>query len=116
MVAKVYNIPDHTRRDTFEGFDLTITLNGVPLDLTGASIRMQLRINTQATAVKEFSTTNGSMTITDALNGKFTFNQQIIDVDANSYYYDMQITLGDGRVYTFLKGSWNIVQDYTYND
>ncbi len=115
MVAKVFNIPDHTKGDTFEGFDLTVSINSVPLDLTGSTIRMQLRVASSATPIKEFNTElEGGITITDAEVGKFSFDQQIINVDAQNYYYDIQITLADGKVYTFLTGQWNIIQDYTY--
>lgn len=117
MVAKVYNIPDHTRRDTFEGFDVTVKINTVALDLTGALIRMQMRIDSSATPIKEFnSDVDGGITITDAAAGKFTFDEQIIDVPAQQYFYDIQIELADDKVYTFLRGNWTIIQDYTYDN
>lgn len=111
MIVK-RNLPDHVRGDTFEGARYTLEVNGAASDLTGASIRMQLKKDKSSATSKEFSTGAG-ITITDALNGVFEIDKQIISVDANAYVYDIEITYPDETVKTYVEGKWKILQDVT---
>lgn len=114
MAQQTYNIPDHVKGDTFEGVQFNVTVNGSALNLTGATIKMQLKPNANpgTTATLTLDTTDG-ITITDAVNGQFEIDQQVIDIAADCYYYDIQITLSGGSVKTYIKGNWNITQDIT---
>lgn len=113
-MAETYNFPDHIKGDTFQGQEFTYVRNGSPIDLTGASIAMMLRVTkTQVTPDLSFSVGSG-ITITDAVNGVWEIDEQIIDIDANTYFQDIQLTESDGKVTTFTQGTWNILQDVTY--
>ena len=112
-MATEYNFPNQYRGDTFEGIQFTINKNGSPLDLTGASICIQVKINkTDETFVIEWTESDG-ITITDAVNGVFQIDETIIDVPAAQYQQDVQITLASGEVLTPTFGTWLIVQDVT---
>lgn len=109
-----YKIPDHLRGDTFDGTVFTVTVNGIPLDLTGASIKMSLVTDLKTfEPVLTLSTPSSGMSIVSATAGKFQINKQVISLAPNNYYFDIQITLADGTVKTYIKGTWKILQDIT---
>lgn len=104
-----YNFSAHKTGTTFPGVPFQILVNGAALILTSATIKMSLKLKkTAETSVKDFSTTSGELEITDAASGKFRFKEQIIDVAAATYFYDILITLSDGRKKAYIEGSWQI--------
>jgi hypothetical protein len=109
-----FNFPDHVKGDTFDGVLFTVKVNTVALDLTSAHIDMDLRLEPLGIVAKTFSEGAG-ITITDASNGKFRIDSQIIDISAGLYYYDIEITLSNGVVKTYVGGRWKILQDVTYD-
>lgn len=108
-----YDFPDHIKGDTFEGVQFTVTVNSVALDLTGATIKMQVRKSPTSAVIDTYTTTGGHLTITNAAGGIFTFDEQIISLASAKYYYDIQITLADATVKTYISGYWTITQDIT---
>lgn len=97
----------HYRGDTFQGVTVSFSLSGNPVDLTDASILLQIKANSSDdTAKLEASTTNGKIVITDAANGTFTFLvDEVIDLPPKEYVYDVQVTLASGRVITPIQNS-----------
>lgn len=110
-----------TRRgDTYRGSVYSISLSNsdlsafVPLDLTDAVIIMQVKKQkTDDESVLEFSTTDSTIVITDPLSGIFNTVERIIEVEANKYYYDIQVSLNTGRVITPVDDTFSITQDVT---
>ena len=43
-MAETYNFPNHKKNDTFVAQEFTYTRNGSPINLTGATIAMMLRL------------------------------------------------------------------------
>ena len=58
------------------------------------------------------SVANAGITITDATNGLFKINQQIIDIVAFNYIYDIELDY-DGLVKTYVDGNFLITNDVT---
>lgn len=112
MSVQTYNFPTHTNNDTFNGIEFEVLLNAVAVDLTGATVKMQLK-DASGKPVSEFSTTNSKLEITDAVAGKFAFKKQIIAVSPMRYKYDIQITFLNGDRKTWIKGEWTISKDVT---
>ena len=112
MAAQTYNFPTHTNNDTFNGVLFEVLVNAVPADLTGATIKMQLKDNS-GKSIYEFSTTNNKLEIVDAAAGKFSFKKQVISVSPFRYKYDIQITFSNGDKKTWIKGEWTISKDVT---
>lgn len=110
---ETYNFNPHVKGDTYRGTKFTITIGGDPADLTGASIRMQLRTQPMHPVKSEISTANSMISITDPTAGEFTINKVKIDFPAGNYYYDCEITFADGSVKTYFGGRFPIVQDIT---
>jgi len=99
-------------------YDKYLCQNNVALDLTGAVVEMDIRLTkTSTTSAKRFTSVGdaGITIVAPATDGKFILNRQIIDVDAAKYYYDLEITLADGTVKTYIYGFWPILQDITYD-
>lgn len=110
-----YDFPDHIKGDSFSGQRFTILVNGVPLNLTNATIKMDLRGQANlATYALRFMTSDNTIQIVDAANGVFEVRPRIIDIAPKTYFYDIEITLQDGTVKTYISGTWNIVQDITH--
>lgn len=105
MAAK-YDFPDITKGDTFLSRTITIEVNGSPLDLTGATPLMQLRLRPGAKVEHEFD-----LTISDAAGGEITINEFDVELDYKTYYYDLQITLSDDTILTYIKGKFKVLSD-----
>lgn len=79
-----------------------------PVDLTGCSIKMQIRENPGTTVLAEFSTANNKIEITDAVNGKFRLfisNTESTDYLFKSGKYDIEVTFPvTNHVYRVLQG------------
>jgi hypothetical protein len=96
----------HKRGDTFYQTPINIKVNSVDLDLTGATILMQLR--KEPGGVVMFTP---ALSITDAVGGDFQIDEQIINIPACNYQYDIQITLSDDTVVTWISGLFIINDD-----
>jgi hypothetical protein len=107
------------RGDTYRGSQYTFSLSSVelsayiPVDLTDASILMQVKHKaTDDENVLEFSTSTATISISaPALSGIFYTEPRIIEVDANKYVYDIQITLNTGRILTPVSDNFLVTQD-----
>ena len=118
-MATTYDFPDHVRGDTMEKVTFTVTVNASPLDLTSAIIKMDLRkasdreVN-DGDLLKQFTTVaSGGITITDAVNGVFEVDEQVVDVIPGTHDYDIEFALSGGEVKTYISGNWTITQDVT---
>jgi hypothetical protein len=104
-----YNFLDHVNGDTFDGVKFTITVNGSPLDLTGASVVMNMYLADGETP-KVFSTDNGQLAIVNpSTDGIVEFKKQVVSVATPAtYFYQIVYTLQNGDIKTFVEGSWTI--------
>ena len=107
-----YHFKPHRRGDTWDGLALTYTLDGQPIDLSGASIRLHLRRSANDGRVAlSLSTDNSGILITDAAAGQFQMPAQIIDLPPHTYVHDLEITLSNGIRKTRMAGTWKITGD-----
>jgi hypothetical protein len=104
----------HKRGDTWKGLILEVLLNGSPLDLTDATIRMQVKKDSSDDeALLEFTTVNDTVIIGDAPNGLFEIPETIVDLFPRVYQYDIEIITTTGRVITPFDGTFTITSDVT---
>jgi hypothetical protein len=104
----------HKKGDTFDEVPFQIFFNTVPLDISDAIIRMQLRLEYGGNIYLALtSVDNEGITILDPLEGIFKINEQIINIKANSYIYDIEIIFANGEVKTWVSGNFNILPDVT---
>lgn len=104
----IYNIPNHYKGDTFDGIKFTIMVNDQPLNLTGAAIRASFKMMNN----EYFMNLNNGITILSALQGSAQIDPQVISWPAGIYRYDIEITIS-GRIKTYLKGEFSIIDDVT---
>jgi hypothetical protein len=83
---------------TNAAFDRTFTwlAGGVPVDLTGATFRLQVRAKRDPTSPLVFgcSTVDPSLTVVDAAGGKFRIHVQPYDTSTilpGTYWYDLLV-------------------------
>jgi hypothetical protein len=109
-----YTIPKHRTGDTWKGIkNITIFRMGSALNLLSAVAKMQVRNQTDAPHLIEFSSKNGTIVFTDAENGVLMIPEVLVDIPVGNYLWDLQITLSSGEVKTFIGGNWNIIPDIT---
>jgi hypothetical protein len=107
-----YTIPPHHRGDTWDGINsITISVNGVPIILTGTSIKMEFRQGPDYPVVLTFSTSDNTLQIIGT--SSIRVMPRKIEIPFGTYYYDLQVTYPDGKVKTYMSGSWKIVPDVT---
>jgi len=104
----------HIKGDTFDEVAFSIKINNIALDLTGATIKMQLKKNSNSPASLSLtSVSSAGITITSPSAGLFKINEQIIDIEVFNYAYDIQLTLASGVVKTYVSGTFNITKEIT---
>lgn len=112
MTPKTHNFSIY--QGSTDALSLVWTRDGVAVDLTTYSARMQLRHSANdATAVSEFSTANGKIVLT-ALGGITVHFDAVATaaVAAATYVYDLDVTLGtDTR--TIIAGTVTIGREVT---
>lgn len=110
-----YNFADKVKGDTLEPITFTVTVNAAPLNLTNCTILIQFK--KQPCLAYDYqmgsSVAIGGVTITDAVNGEFRIDEQVLNWKAAKYYYDIQFTWTDGTVKTYIGGTIEIKQDVT---
>lgn len=104
----------HKKGDTFQEMLFEIIYNGMPLDLNGAAIKMQLRKTAGGLVALDLSIGNG-ITMVDADFALFKIDTQIINIEAYDYLYDIQIVAGSlaNAVNTWISGFFKITNDIT---
>lgn len=113
-----FDFPEHYRGDGLKPFTIKLKYkSGEPVNLTGASIAMQLRRVFMVGVACEFNSkecADALIEIEDAINGVMKF-PEILDWEINSttYDYDLQVTDASGFVRTYLKGKWSVNRDIT---
>lgn len=80
--------------------------------LLNAGIFMQLRKTPGGISLAEFSTENSRLKILSEYS--FCFQEQIINVPADTYWYDILILYPDGRREIPLGGKWQILNSVTH--
>lgn len=105
------------RGDTFpDRFAIKKESDGLPLDITGYSFL--LTVDPEKYPIDN---SNNLFQITgvivDAANGIVEFAPSAVQADQtpNVYYYDAQLTDQSGRIRTFDRGKYKIIQDITKN-
>jgi hypothetical protein len=107
-----YNI-DTRKGDTWDGLAMNILVNGAPLNLTGALVSLEARVNGSSTVSLLLTQASGITIVSPATSGYLSINPIIFPMDSGVYIYDMSITIGT-RVKTYLQGLISIDSDAHY--
>ena len=106
-------IVDHKVGDTWNGFSFTLEDEDtmLPVDLTGVSVLIQFKITPNSITAFEFKTSDGTVTIPIPTNGEILMMPRIMNVIANTYKFDVQLTFPSGEVQTIVSDSWKLIND-----
>lgn len=107
MIPGNYNFGTQYRGDTIDAIDVTL-----PIDLTGATVRIEFRLNTKTGEVEKTISSGNGITVNDAAAGEITIDDFKIET-AGKIYWDLEVTTAAGAVKTYLNGSFNVLQDVT---
>ena len=104
----------HIKGDSFEAVNFQMLVNTVALNLTGCTLRMQIRKEYGGIVYLSLtSIASAGITITTAASGLFRINKQIINIDAANYIYDIELIKADGTIKTYISGNFSITNDVT---
>ena len=114
MLPGTFDWPAQYAGDTAGAQSFNISRNGIPINLTGAVVRMQVRECGRPIPVLDLASNDGvSIVITDAESGMFRVGYYRNPPAPGSYVYDLEVTFPDGSVKTYLRGSYTIAGEVT---
>lgn len=114
MRPGLYDWPPQYAGDTGDTMAFVVLANDIPTDLTGATIKMQVRDCVSRAPVLDLSSAIGAaIVITDPTNGKFRVGYYQVPDLPGAFRYDLEITSSAGAVKTYLQGSFIIEGDVT---
>jgi hypothetical protein len=89
----------------------------VPVNLTGCTLRMQIRKTaTDATILDSLTTENGKLEITSAIEGRIAIKIAAATSSAYTFdrgVYDLEVVFLDGSVYRIIEGAVTTVPEVT---
>lgn len=84
-----------------------------PIDFTGVEFKMQVK-KVASGSFKEMELTNGDgIEISGADNNTVTIEKNPLDIAAGKYKYDLQATLTNGKIVTYIYGVIDVKEDVT---
>ncbi len=109
----IYDISE-IKGDTWDGAEFTVTdkATGSPINLTGCSIALTVRASAESPTVVHSMAIGTGLVLTAPTLGKWAISPNYLwPMPAGSYVFAVRITLSDGRVKTWLKGSITLLVD-----
>lgn len=109
-----YNIPRHRRGDTWDGINkIGITVNGVPVNLSGAKVTMEFKEDYDAPSALTLSTITSTIELLPDLSSVKVL-PITVNIQPGTYRYDLQVTYPNTQIIkTYLEGTWEIYFDIT---
>ena len=102
------------RGSTWAGLTIEFKIDDVAVNLTGASIYMQIKTEACTdTSIVEFSTTAGTINIDNPLSGHFSIEPTIFNIIPKIYYYDIRVEQANDRVDYIVGGTFTITSNVT---
>lgn len=121
MIPSAYNFSEQYRGTYFDGAqfvftetnDVDGTLVTTPLDLTGASIKMDFKRTDKITEHKKSISNGYGITIVDATAGIVNIDGFTVDLPAFNYIYDIKITFPGDIPRVYVRGFFPVNQHVT---
>jgi hypothetical protein len=105
-IQKGVNDFEFIKDDTFNSIKITF-----PFTITTSKIEMQFKLRAGTGSVFSWSTEDG--TFEKISSTEIIMKSRLLAYPANNYISDMQVTLANGTVTTYLRANLKIVQDIT---
>ena len=110
-------LKDRIKGDTFGSVNFIIENSlGAAIDLTGATIKIQFRYRSKLGAIVRDMDIGTGITVPTPTNGILTIDAfEPIAYAIDTYFYDVEITFSDGRIKTYVQGTFKVLQDTTHS-
>lgn len=109
-----YNLPTIVAGSYYSGTVLNMysdSAHTTPIDLTNYNVVMKFKSNYQDPEIAlELSTYDGSIVLTDALNGKVTINGLNLELPNGKYVYDIDFIDANGYIKTYIRGTITLLE------
>lgn len=116
LLPELIVFKDQWQGDSWAGREFIITRNSVVKDLTNATITATFLPDNRRTMETQVLEVGNGITITNGPAGTFELDEiPVVNWNAGTYTYDIEIIYADGEVKTPVRGTWKIVQDKTNN-
>ena len=112
----IYNFTPHRCGDTWKGISsITLSQNGIPIDLTESVVRIQFRSfhSVASPVVLELTSRKGQIVIPMPQQGVISIPSQNIEMPIGKYSYDLEVTLVDGTIKTYMEGVLEVIPQIT---
>lgn len=105
---------DRVKNDTFASVQFEYSEGGLPLDITGNTVKIQFKHKSVKGALLYTASTGAGITLTNPSIGIFRLDEFTpIDWEVGKAYFDVEMTFSDGSVRTWITGTVDILQDIT---
>lgn len=100
-----------TRNDTWVQ-SFVLTASSVAIDLSGATITIQIRKGCDGLLMLTASTGGNGVTISGAGNNQINVSK-LINIAKGKYEYDVNVAFNSGVIKTYLAGDFTVYEDVT---
>lgn len=98
--------------DTWGGIP-SITVSPAPSYTAVTAIFAVKRCAADVQTLKQLSSTDGEIVISDDVNWIFTIPSQTINLNAGTYVWQFRVTDSNGGIQTYLQGSIQVLNQYS---
>lgn len=90
-----------------------LTANTVPINLSTATVEIQIRKKINSTTAELTLTENGGGIVVGGVNNNMITINKDIDLEAGNYVYDMAVQFSNTNIKTYIWGNFIVYQDIT---
>lgn len=99
------------RNDTL-AINYELSIDGQPIDLSGATVRMQVRPDYGSNTLSLAFTEGDGITVTGTSHNMIEI-KKLVTIASGQYVYDLEVQYSNGDVKTYVKGNFIIQEDST---
>jgi hypothetical protein len=112
MDLRPVNFPIKCWRNDTLTLNFEMKVNDVPLDLSGATVRMQIRPSYGSNTLTLSIAEGTGITVTGDDDNIVSISK-LITITAGEYVYDLEIQYASGEVKTYVQGAFSVHEDVT---
>lgn len=112
MDLRPANLPLKVWRNDTLALNFELKVEDEPIDLSSATIRMQIRPDYGSNTLTLSLTEGNGITVTGTSNNMVALNK-VITIASGEYVYDLEAAFANGDVKTYVKGEFIVSEDST---
>ena len=103
------NLRCRIKGDTSRSIKFTYSENSIPIDLTGATIKIEFKRSSNFGRIVKTAIIGDGVTVTNAVGGVFEKDEFICNLDSADYYIVPTVTFSDGDIKTFVNAKMSVI-------